>query len=35
VRAPSFEGQHTEEVLADFGFDSERIASLRDAKAVV
>ncbi|HIF95981.1 MAG TPA: CoA transferase [Myxococcales bacterium] len=35
VRVPSFEGQHTDEVLADFGFDSERIASLRNAKAVV
>jgi alpha-methylacyl-CoA racemase len=35
VRVPSFEGQHTDEVLGDFGFDPERIASLRDAKAVV
>jgi len=35
VRPPSFEGQHTAEVLADFGFDQERIQALRDAKAVV
>ena len=35
VRPPSFEGQHTAEVLADFGFDPERIQALRDAKAVV
>ena len=35
VRPPSFEGQHTDEVLADFGFDAERVAALRDAKAVV
>jgi alpha-methylacyl-CoA racemase len=34
VRLPSFEGQHTDEVLADFGFDSERIGELRDTKAV-
>ena len=35
VRPPSFEGQHTDEVLADFGFDTKRVAALRDAKAVV
>jgi len=35
VRPPSFEGQHTDEVLADFGFDSARIGELRDAKAIV
>ena len=33
-RPPSFEGQHTEEVLADLGFDADRIAALRDAKAI-
>jgi alpha-methylacyl-CoA racemase len=35
VRPPSFEGQHTDEVLADFGFDTARIGELRDAKAIV
>ena len=35
VRPPSFEGQHTDEVLAEFGFDAEGVAALRDAKAVV
>lgn len=35
VRPPSFAGQHTDEVLADFGFDAGRVAALRDAKAVV
>ncbi len=35
VRPPSFEGQHTDEVLADFGFDNARIGQLRSAKAIV
>jgi alpha-methylacyl-CoA racemase len=34
VRPPSYEGQHTDEVLRDFGFAPERIQSLRDAKAI-
>jgi alpha-methylacyl-CoA racemase len=33
-RPPSFEGQHTEEVLRDFGFAKARIDALRDAKAI-
>jgi alpha-methylacyl-CoA racemase len=33
-RLPSFEGQHTDEVLADLGFGADRIAALRDAKAI-
>ncbi len=33
-RPPSFEGQHTDEVLRDFGFAKQRIAALRDAKAI-
>jgi alpha-methylacyl-CoA racemase len=33
-RPPSFEGQHTDEVLADFGFSDDRIRALRDAKAI-
>ncbi|MCS5637084.1 MAG: CoA transferase [Myxococcota bacterium] len=35
VRPPSFEGQHSDEILSEFGFDEERIAALRDVKAVV
>lgn len=35
VRPPSYEGQHTDEVLADLGFAPERIQALRDAKAIV
>jgi alpha-methylacyl-CoA racemase len=31
---PAHAGQHTDEVLARFGFDAERIAALRDAGAV-
>jgi len=34
TRPPCYEGQHTDEVLADFGFPAERIRALRDAKAV-
>jgi alpha-methylacyl-CoA racemase len=33
-RPPAHAGQHTDEVLGDFGFSTERIAALRDAKAV-
>lgn len=33
-RPPSFEGQHTDEVLRDFGFDAARIDALRNAKAI-
>ena len=33
-RPPSHAGQHTDEVLAQFGFDADRIAKLRDAGAV-
>lgn len=33
-RPPSFEGQHTDEVLADFGFSADRIRALRDTKAI-
>jgi len=35
ARPPSFEGQHTEEVLDSFGFSAEKIASLKADKAVV
>ena len=35
VRPPSHAGQHTDEVLAEWGFDADRIAKLRDAGAVV
>ncbi|HJR26880.1 MAG TPA: CaiB/BaiF CoA-transferase family protein [Acidimicrobiales bacterium] len=34
VRPPSHAGQHTDEVLAEWGFDADRIAKLRDAGAV-
>ncbi len=33
-RPPAHAGQHTDEVLAEFGFDADRIAQLRDAGAV-
>ena len=33
-RPPAHAGQHTDEVLADWGFDADRIAKLRDAGAV-
>jgi len=33
-RPPSHAGQHTDEVLADYGLSSDEIATLRDAKAV-
>ncbi|MBW2232043.1 MAG: CoA transferase [Deltaproteobacteria bacterium] len=33
-RPPSHEGQHTDEVLADFGFAADRIEALRDSKAI-
>ena len=33
-RPPAHAGQHTDEVLADFGFDAEEIARLRDGKTV-
>jgi len=34
-RPPSYPGQHTQEVLESFGFDSAEIDRLKDAKAVV
>jgi alpha-methylacyl-CoA racemase len=34
-RPPSFPGQHTDEALADWGFDPDRIAQLREAGAIV
>ena len=33
-RPPSHAGQHTDEVLAEFGFDEDRISKLRDTGAV-
>lgn len=33
-RPPSFEGQHTEEVLDSFGFSAEKISSLKADKAI-
>ena len=33
-RLPAHAGQHTDEVLADFGFGAEEIARLREAKIV-
>jgi alpha-methylacyl-CoA racemase len=33
-RPPAHAGQHTDEVLAEWGFDADRIAKLRDAGAV-
>ena len=34
VRPPSHAGQHTDEVLAEFGLDAARIAALREANAI-
>lgn len=34
-RPPSFPGQHTDEVLAEWGFTDERIAELRESGAIV
>jgi alpha-methylacyl-CoA racemase len=34
VRPPAHAGQHTDEVLAEWGFDTDRIAKLRDANAI-
>lgn len=34
VRSPSHPGQHTDEALADWGFGSDEIRTLRDTKAV-
>jgi alpha-methylacyl-CoA racemase len=34
VRPPSHEGQHTDQVLADFGFSGERVQALRESKAI-
>ena len=34
VRAPAHPGEHTDEVLGDFGFSADEIAKLRDGKAV-
>jgi alpha-methylacyl-CoA racemase len=33
-RPPAHAGQHTDEVLADWGFDADRVAKLRDAGAI-
>jgi alpha-methylacyl-CoA racemase len=33
-RPPAHAGQHTDEVLAQFGFDVDRITRLRDAGAI-
>jgi alpha-methylacyl-CoA racemase len=33
-RPPAHAGQHTDEVLADWGVDTDRIAKLRDAGAI-
>jgi alpha-methylacyl-CoA racemase len=33
-RPPAHAGQHTDEVLAEWGFDADRIAKLRDANAI-
>jgi alpha-methylacyl-CoA racemase len=33
-RPPAHPGQHSDEILADFGFDRDEIAKLREAKAV-
>jgi alpha-methylacyl-CoA racemase len=32
--SPAYAGQHTDQVLAEFGFSADRIAGLRDAKAI-
>jgi alpha-methylacyl-CoA racemase len=34
LRPPSHAGQHTDEVLGEWGFDADRIAKLRDAGAI-
>ncbi len=34
TRSPAFPGQHTDEVLQDWGFGADEIARLRDAKAI-
>ena len=34
-RSPAYPGQHTREVLADWGFSAEEVAQLADAKAIV
>ncbi len=34
ARPPAYAGQHTDEVLGDYGFSSEEIARLREAKAI-
>ena len=33
-RSPAYPGQHTAEVLADWGFDADEIAKLEDSKAI-
>jgi alpha-methylacyl-CoA racemase len=33
-RPPSFAGQHTDEALAEWGFDADRIAALRESGAI-
>ncbi|MGZ6963767.1 MAG: CoA transferase, partial [Acidimicrobiia bacterium] len=33
-RPPAWPGQHTDEVLADWGFDADRIAKLRESGAI-
>jgi alpha-methylacyl-CoA racemase len=33
-RPSAFPGQHTDEVLSDWGFSAEEISKLRDAKAI-
>jgi alpha-methylacyl-CoA racemase len=33
-RPPAFPGQHTDEVLADWGFDAGEVAKLREGGAV-
>jgi alpha-methylacyl-CoA racemase len=33
-RPPAWPGQHTDEVLADWGFSSDRIAKLRETGAI-
>ena len=33
-RPPRIAGQHTDEVLADWGFDADRIAKLRESGAI-
>jgi alpha-methylacyl-CoA racemase len=33
-RPPAHAGQHTDEVLLEWGFDADRVAKLRDAGAI-